>query len=308
MSSGVTLACILEQYADECAHYAVVSIDFGLHIGDIMNEIRFIEQDCDHHFEYHLPTQYDGFLSNSIFYKTPLQVSEDECDDFFKFLWNSGISDSGSSENSLLYGKIVEKLNSNQHLLMVYFDNENAVEKIEGANSVEKSNWSYCLEFCESDSTARDFGLLSPKEFLYTVGYFNKDLSNRYFYIAKIDTQNIYQYKKMFNCDVTNWVFIITENEEKVRALLQQDKKPHINELLQVVDYLINIQIGEDEGYLDYVQIKTRNQRTSVIRKIENLLNDFSQQYDSALNDLGSIDSGDKVERYKKIIAEFVQS
>lgn len=273
-----------------------------------MNEIQFIEKDCHNHFEYHLPTQSDGFLSDSIFYKMPFKLSDTQLDEWLKYLWNSGISQDGSGENSLLYGKIVEILNPNRNLLLVCFDNEKAIERVESAARIEKCNWSYCLEFCESDSLARDFGFLSPGEFLETVGYSNRDLSNRCFYIAQIENKNIYQYKKMFNSDVTNWVFIITENEEKVRALLQQDKKPEVDELLQVVDYLINVQIGEDEGYLDYVQIKTENQLTSEIRKIEDLLNDFTQQYSSALTSLGSVDSADKTERYKKVIAEFIES
>ncbi len=275
---------------------------------EVVKDLKFIEIKRDNHYEYHLPTTYEGFFSQTVHYRSVKEIDGiDDYDAINSYLRDKGITLDASEDDSLLFGKIIDELNPYDDIQMVFFNSPNAINNIRAASDVERLIWSHCLEYFVTDPIlARDFGFLTPKEFLEAVNYSNKNLDNRYFHISNIDAKSVYQFKLLYGSDVTNWCFFITAHKDEIRHILQQNERPTLDQVLETVDYIIDLQIGEDEGYLDYVKVISKNRITTQIKKLEVTLNEFVTKYDFMLNKMELIDSLDKFEQYKKTIEEFM--
>lgn len=157
----------------------------------------------------------------------------------------------------------------------------------------------------------QNFGFLTPEMFLKAVNYYNKDLSQRYFYVCEIDYENINKYTTIYNSDVTNWFFVFCEKENIqpiISTLSEKNEKPNTDLLLKLASSIVNIQIGGDEGYLDYVLIQSKLDISCLIQEIEKKQLKFMQEYQDLLNDCKPFDDEWKVDFYKERYLEIIKN
>lgn len=268
-----------------------------------MKSIKFIEQVRDSHTTYHLPVPRNGFLRSSIF---PLR--ENVGDSLLAQLWDRGITHLATGENSLLYALVVRLLTGDVPLQLIYLDSADAILQVQHDARAVCCEWCYCLEYTVDDHPiCREFGFQNPKEFLQTVNYSEKNLQDRYFFIATVDPHYLNRYIRMYHSDVTNWSFVTGGNVEAIRTLLCDTlRRPTLPEIFELAECMVHVQIGEDEGYLEYVLVQSKRPLNAEITKVEQRLTDFVEGYDALLAELGDIDSTTKLGLYQQKIDELL--
>lgn len=273
-----------------------------------MNSPKFIAKPFEERFEYHLPTSYNRFLAQTVVYNSLFGLENEA--DLYSFISNNNISDIGWNENSILYTIALKTLAHNKKCLIVYFDDENAIFKIQPNSNPIKVEWWHSLQFMEGDTLCEIFGFQNPEMFLKAVNYSNKDLSDRYFYVCEIDYENIHKYTSIYNSDVTNWFFIFCDAQNIhpiISILSNKNEKPNRELFLSLSSSIVNIQIGSDEGYLDYVLIQSKVDINNVIKAIEEKQLNFMQDYESLLKDCNPFEQEWKVEFYKYMYLEIIK-
>jgi hypothetical protein len=265
-----------------------------------MNKVQFIEQTFADRFEYHLPVPFNGFLNKSVFdgqfdLETPTREA------FNLFLNEHGVSSFASRENSLLYYLIFKNLFPNNTCYLIYFDNEHATQMLSPVLQASKCEWRYSIEYMEGNDLCTLLGFQNPTGFLEAVNYSNRDLTNRYFYIVEINQADMAKYIKLYSSDVTNWSFIFCPEESKetvVQLFTDATQRPSLPQLLTHIDGLVNIQIGGDSGYLDYVLIQSKQQIDMV--PLENTITTCGTLYETLLDEVNPVDEDWKVDFYKE--------
>ena len=271
---------------------------------------KFIEQQREGRFEYHLPVSYERFISPVIDY-SEFKLEEDTKKEFFHFIADNNISlFTGWNENAILYYVALKILSERKKCFLIYFDEQKAIEILPGNSNPLRAEWWYSIQFTVDDQFCECFGFQSPAEFLQSVNYSNKDLSRRYFYIVEIGDVNLKRYAGMFHNDVTNWFLLFCEpgNEQNIISMLtDKNERPNLKSFLKYCSSAVNIQIGSDEGYLDYVLIQCASDISSSIKEIERRQQDFIQEYQSLLMDCRPFDDEWKVDFYKDRYPEIIK-
>lgn len=273
-----------------------------------MNKATFIEKAFANRFEYHLPGTYKGFLNNSVC-DLRFDLDEPTQQTMSTFLKKNGVLWYASRENSLLYYAILKELSKNNTCYLIYFDSENAIQQLHPALHATKCEWRYSIEYIEGNEFCTQLGVQNPAEFLAAVNYSNRDLTNRYFYIAEIDENSLINYIHLYNSDVTNWSFAFCSAENKeslVQLFTDSTQRPSLANILAQVNSLVNIQIGSDEGYVDYILIQSENSIN--IPELENTINTSAAQYETLLQEVSPMDDDWKVDFYIERFTEIFKS
>jgi hypothetical protein len=247
-------------------------------------EFKFIQKQKEAIFQYHLPTNPEGFFKENLFsqvYKYP----EEYRDDIIDKLASYSIHYEGIEEDSFLYTQLLRQLylESPQPLLCILFGDHSFFSEIGTIYNFQKIEWRYSIEYLLGDDCCRDFGFLNPKAFLEEVNYYNKSLANRYFYLAEIDARYFNHFIHHFQADVSNWVFIATDQPHEIRSMLAASKPPNINEYFEALDWQVNLQIGEDEGYLDYILLQSKRDLSGLLASYERKAKRFIRDLDRYL-------------------------
>lgn len=272
-----------------------------------MKKVKFIEEKKESYYQYHLPCG-NGLLEDSIFYKENL--TNELKDKWYSYLLKLGITDYGSQENFLLYGHLIKTLAINEDLYVLTFGNSVEIKENLKPLQLKAIKWKFSFESTIDDGErCRQFGYQTPKEFLNEMNYGDKELSNRGFEISKVNFKDINLFVKTYEMDVTSWSFIINSDWNKLTALLlNADKRPETLELLEFSECIIHIQIGGDEGYLDYVMIQSKLDLKSYIKQIEKQLYDLGNKYEHLISKLGSIDSEEKIEFFQSKLNHIISN
>lgn len=264
---------------------------------------RFISRHTEDRWEYHLPVSYERFIGKSVFDNTPVKLDQEHSDELHQFCTAQNISSYvGWDENSILYRIVLNAFAKSDKCLLVYFGNEKDAEQITHSKP-NKAEWWNSIQFMEGDGLCESFGIQNPSGFLHSANYSNKNLTNRHFYISEVDSQSISRYTTLYSSDVTNWFFLFcdTKQVQTVTALLSNEaEKPDIRKLLELCTCTVNIQIGGDEGYLDYVLIQSRNEITDVIMQAEKKQQEFITAYKNLLDECVPFDHEWKVDFFKE--------
>ena len=191
----------------------------------------------------------------------------------------------------------------------MYFDQPKALEYMQEKADSQRVEWRHAIHFMDGMQYCEQIGFQSPAEFLNTVNYSDKSLTLRYFYLAEIDQENLHRFPKLYCSDVTNWFFLFCEpeNKESIQSILTNaNVKPDIREILEKCSSIATIQIGGDEGYLDYILIQSQNDLSTSIRTIESRQKAFKEAYENLLCECKPFDHEWKVyfymDRYREIL------
>ena len=269
-----------------------------------LKKVKFIEISRETHFEYHLPCG-DGMLDNSLFYKK-FELEQEVLDKWYKYLWDSGITNLATEENSLLYSLIIKSLTSKECVDISTFGRSYELTKYLHPIETKEIEWKNSIEFTTDDKNfCRQYGYQTPAEFLNEMNYSNRDLTNRGFKISRVTKANLDSFIKTYNSDVTSWTFFLDSDWNKLIYILQNSsKRPKINQFLEFSDYIVDIQIGGDEGYLDYVLIQSKTKLTDKTKLLEELLTRFGRSFEKIISDLSPINEKWKVIAFKEGLNE----
>ena len=272
---------------------------------------KFIEEQKDGYFEYHLPVPYERFISPLISADSLAKLEKNTVEELSDFIADNNISSFGAwDENTVLYYLALRILSKNRKCFLVYFSDPENIENVQENSNPLKAEWRYSIQFTEGQQFCECFGFQSPGEFLQSVNYSDKDLSRRYFYLAEIDEENLKRYTGIYASDVTNWFFIFCEpeNEQNIISMLtNRDERPDLKSLLKYCSATVNIQIGGDEGYLDYLLIQSATDLSSLMKEIERKQQNFIEEYHSLLMDCKPFDDEWKVDFYKDRYLEIIK-
>lgn len=265
-----------------------------------MKKVNFIEINKGSYFEYHLPCG-DGLLDDSLFYKK-FELNKTNAEAWYQYLWDSAITNIATHENSLLYAIIVKTLSNKPLIDMVTFKDTISLKKHLNPIKLKKIEWAYSIEFTSDDSfLCRQYGYQTPFEFLNEMNYFNKNLAHRKFTISRIKQEHLNSYIKTYDCDVTNWKFFLNSNWNGLVEILQDsEKRPETSDILEFSDCIVNLQIGGDEGYLDYVLIQSKIQLTEKIEMLKESITKYGKSLEKIISDINPIDEEWKINTFKE--------
>lgn len=269
-----------------------------------MDKVQFIEKAFADRFEYHLPVPFNGFLSKSVF-DGKFDLEGPALEAFNNCLSEQGVSSFASRENSLLYYLILKKLFPGNTCYLIYFDSEHAALTLSPTLQARKCEWRYSIEYIAGNELCTLLGFQNPAGFLEAVNYSNRDLTDRYFYIVEINQTDLARYVKLYSSDVTNWSFAFCPDESKETVLqlfTDPAHKPSLPQLSAHINSLVNIQIGGDSGYLDYVLIQSKHYID--MAPMEQTINTRVALYETLLDEVNPIDEDWKVDFYKERFSE----
>ncbi len=255
-----------------------------------MIPFKFTEVQKTAHFEYHLKSTRRGFIRENLFTNEFYEYNNEP---FKDFLYEQNVINSATMEDTLLYSIVLRHLIKSKSCLFTYFDSEEEIERMGTDLTSNKCEWRYSIEYGRDSSDkidlnfCTDFGFVSPEVFLNKVNYSNKDLSNRYFYYSKINESEIVNYIRIYHSDVSNWNFIFcTKNSEtKIKEFLNnKNEQPNLSSFLQHCECIVNLQVGEDEGYVDYILILSKHSMKDKLNAIEQAVAQFIIDYEALVD------------------------
>lgn len=260
------------------------------------NPFRFIEVQKATYFEYHVKGTRLGYMRKNLFTDAFYEYKNES---FKDWLYKQNITNSATKEDTLLYSIVLHHLIKNKSCLLTYFDSKKEIERIGTDLTSNKCEWRYSIEYSrDSNDTidlnfCTDFGFVNPEDFLNKVNYSNKDLSNRYFYYSKINESVIENYIRIYHSDVSNWNFVFcTENNEKkiIEFLSNTNEQPNLSLFLQHCECIVNLQVGEDEGYVDYILILSKHSMEDKLSEIEQAIAQFIIDYEALVDAFHTIE------------------
>lgn len=264
-----------------------------------MKKVAFTEIQKASYVEYHLPCG-RGLLDNSLF-NYQFKLEKEILEKWNRYLWNTGITYFGTQENSLLYGLLIKKLAPNQDIDLLCFGNPTSLKSSLTPLLSNKVEWKDSFESTTDDNhLCRQYGYQNPTEFLAEMRYFNRDLSNRGYYLYRVRRGTVYSYINTYNSDVSSWSFIIKADWPRLTAILQNpNQRPDIQRILEVADFVVNVQIGGDEGYLDYVSIQSKEKLGGRVQELEKAIFLFGTELENLISGLGIIDEEWKTDAFQ---------
>lgn len=269
-----------------------------------MIPIQFHTRQQDHIRQYILPSNRQCFLDLSAFHQAS-NLDDEGLEQWTQLQKELGLTIFANEENSLLYAIALRKLTAGRPLGMGWMGNPKEIEQHFPDAEIIRCEWLPCLEFTIDDQDCRDFGCLRPAEFMRMVNYSNQSLQHRYDYLIVLPPDEVQRYIHLYGSDVTNWTFLIGDQlKEAIARLTDPSMRPSIADLLQNLDCLVQLQVGEDEGYLDYCRISTSQNRDAEIAAIALKMNQFAEEYEALLSEILPLDEDWKVES----IGEFVKA
>lgn len=275
-----------------------------------MRKPKFISSQADGMFEYHLPVPYSRFLDQLIFDNSNFRMERGEVDELLQFVAENAISSFvGWDENAVLYSLALETLAKDKTCMLVYFDQPDVITGMQEDANPQRIEWLSLIQFMEGMEYCTCFGIQSSVEFLEAAGFSDRNTTNRNFYLSEIELENLGLFPKLYHSDVTHWFFLFCEpeNTHVIRSLLANEmERPTLETIQQYCFATANIQIGGDEGYLDYVLIQSRYELSTSIREIETKQNAFLEAYEELLKVCKPFDSEWKVSFYKERYREIM--
>ena len=86
-------------------------------------------------------------------------------------------------------------------------------------------------------------------------------------------------------------LFVLNEeqNHEQLTKSLQETYKPNVSNILDNVELLIDLVIGDDDGYQDYLIIKSKKDISKQLNEISETVTQKSIEYEQALNSIDTV-------------------
>jgi len=287
------------------------------------NPIKFKVVKEDGYYAYHLPicTQL-GILEDA------LQECKIDIDLVFEFKNKIGLCTGGIFyDDPYLYSLMLRYLFQTNEIMMI----TNSVEELQKKSGkkvydldIFETHWSNRLEYTNTDKLddgtagfAREFGFMSVFEFAKEVDYYsyrlNKDNShekNWKYEATYLKKEFLKFFYKSYFSDVTSWCFLSGEDlKNSQKKFMDSTKRPNVKEILNEVETMVTLQLGEDEGYKGYVLVYSKNDISDKIRKMEKIIVNFGTRYEKFLPSIEEMSENSSNEeiflKVKKFLDDF---
>lgn len=256
-------------------------------------------------FEYHLSVDLDKFLEKTILggkegLSGKIVNQIDEWSDFYNnycYTWQC-------EENIFLYLLIILRLVRNKKTFGIpCWDVSTYIDLVE--KEYEHIDWQYSIE-CQLDENDnyinfKDIGFQKAKSAISQPENPNwtKDKENKTA-LFKINSVNEFMnLLKAVRYDVFGEInlFVLNDNHnpDSVINQLNSVNKPDLSKFLDNVFCMIDLVIGDDEGFQDYLLIKSKKDLTDSLKEITNYVTNRGIEYENELNSINTIAEFEKL-------------
>lgn len=269
-----------------------------------MRPLKFNISTKDELNEYHLGATCDKWLEKTIwtnkkeFYQTLFDNYENQESQFHKLFYNFAYYNCTHEENIFIYERLIWDLIENRNVYVII--NFRTASFLCGNDlRFDKVNWEYEIEYQSNiDNTETVF---SDNEFVKaktswikppTIRWNNADEDKTA--VFEIDSFETF-IKVIFacimdDCGSLNFFCISKDKKENLIRSLQGIEKPILNQILDKNDLFITLFLGADDGYQDYILIKSKNELTEKLNEITENINNAGQLYENKLDSIKTFD------------------
>ncbi len=269
-----------------------------------MKNLQFISKTKDGLKEYHLAATEEKWLEKTIwknkkdFYQTLLINSYADKTQYQHLLLNFGYNNNSYEENIFIYESLIWDLIKDKKIYVIInfraatFLNDNELK-------YDKVDWEYQILhqinldnnktlFFDNGFVEAETGPIKPP----TPRWNNKDEDKT----ALLEIRDLKTFLRVIASLIMDDfssinLFCFSENQkEKLVSILQDEEEPELNEILDEGDLFINLFLGADEGYKDYILIKTKSDLSEKLNQITNKLNQAGKFYEEELDDIDSFE------------------
>ena len=280
------------------------------------NPIKFKVVKEDGYYAYHLPII------------TQLYILEDALVDYDIDLevWEKAYKELGLcaqlrwDDDTYLYALMLRYLFKDTEIMMISDSlkklKESLDKKIDDIEIFE-SHWSNRIEYTYDDDLdngkkgfAREFDFMSIFEFCKELNYYAYRLNKNNPYAKNWKYEGVYLenrhlkfFYKTYHSDVTSWCFLSGKDLKNTqKKLMDSTKKPTVKEILNEVETMVTLQLGEDQGYEGYVLVYSKSDISDKIKKMEKMIVDFGTRYENFLPEIEKmVDNSSNEEIFLKI-------
>jgi len=264
-----------------------------------MKKIEFETRRESDFYEYHLAIGVDKLLEQTIHGSGSLVSSRifnqgDEWSTFYKnycYSW-------GCQENIFVYLLIILRLIKTKSIcgipcwdVSMYLDiDEKEYDLIDWQYSIE-----YQLDASNVNIEYRDKGFIEARSSTSQPenAKWTNDKENKTALFKIESTKDFINLLSAVRHDVYGEInlFVLNENQnyEQLRKSLQDSYKPDVSNILDSVELLIDLVIGDDEGYQDYLIIKSKRDISQELDEISKIVTQKSIEYEHALNSIYTV-------------------
>lgn len=269
-----------------------------------MRELEFNILTKNEFNEYHLSASSKKWLDKTIWtdkqelYKTLFASYENQQSQFHKLFYNFAYYNCTHEENIFIYERLIWDLVKN---LNIYCTVNFRTASFLMSNDLpfDKVSWEYEIEYqANLDYTEvifQDKGFVPARTSWIKppTPRWNNDDENKTA-VFKIDSFNTF-IKAIFSCIMDdfgslNFYCLKEDNKERLIKTLKSDEEPKLNTILDSDDIFITLFLGADEGFQDYLLIKSKSDIKESIDKITKRVNKGIRIYETELKEIDSFE------------------
>lgn len=261
-----------------------------------MKNLKFDIKSKENLHEYHLGASHDKWLEKKIWdnkalYETMLDGYENCESDWHTLFYNLAYYNCTHEENIFIYEKLIWELIKGKN---VYTIINFRTTSFLSSNDLpfDKIDWEYEIEYQSNidntKTTFSDNGFVKAKTGWIEPATSRWDNSEEH-KTALFEIRDFKTFIKvvfaiiMDDCGSIN-LFCFEENRKNdLVNCLTDTSRPNLHKILSNKDLFITMFLGEDEGYQDYILVKSFSDISSKINRLTNDLNEGGQNYERGL-------------------------
>lgn len=256
----------------------------------------YIVRQTESGFAYHLPVTGSCFFSDTLFDNSPISLEKEELEELYRFGWENGISPLWD-DHVLLFRIALLVLKRELSCLIVVQNSHSEIRWFLPEVDIFPVSWWYGIRYMEGDALCVESGMCASDQ--------NGELQQNESVLVGMfaDEKLLGKYTRLFHSDVTNWFFVFMPKEKEVaikRMLSDSERCPELSELLTQGTYTANVQIGSDEGFLNYMLLQSKDPMDHLIAEIVEKQHRFIRDYTWLLGECKPFDAAWKVDFFKE--------
>jgi hypothetical protein len=270
-----------------------------------MRQLQFNKKVCGQLNEYHLGATNDKWLEKTIwrdkkeFYQTLFSDYDNQENEFYALFHNLAYYNCTHEENIFIYEKLIWDL-IKDHTVFVIINFRAASFLWENDFPFDKIDWEYEIEYQISEDWKEmifmDNGFVKAKTgwIKPPTPNWNNEEENK---TALFQIKNFGQFIRSIHCGIMddgfslNFFCLNSDKKETLISSLRANQKPSLENILGANDLFVTLHLGADEGYQDYVLIKSKIDIEKKLSELTNQLNHSGQLYEAGLENIKSFES-----------------
>ena len=270
-----------------------------------MKTLKFDIKSNDNLNEYHLGATYDKWLEKTIWndkkvlYNKLLESYDNQQSDWHKLFYNLAYYNCSHEENIFIYEKLIwELINDKKIYAIINFRTASFLS----SNDLpfDKIDWEYEIEYQSNIENTET--IFSDNGFVKARTGWIKPATPRWNNseedkTALFEIDNFETFIKvvfeiiMDECGSIN-LFCSEENRKSdLVTILNSKDRPNIQQILNPKDIFITMFLGEDEGYQDYILLKSFSDLSLKLTRLTNDLNEGGKIYENGLEGVKDFES-----------------